>query len=101
MKLQMLLDQRGEAAHSLQTIYQASTGSRHRNRSHPKNTLLFFLNILSDRSLGTRIADSCLPRRASWMSKGLTRSWRMERPAFHPHKPPQCFGHLLDRGTSG
>lgn len=43
MKLQMLLDQSGETAHSLQTIYQVSTGSRHRNRSHPKNTLLFFL----------------------------------------------------------
>lgn len=101
MKLQMLLDQSGEAAYSLQTIYQVSTGSRHRNRSHPKNTLFFF-NILSDQSLGTRkVAESCLPRRASWMSKGLTQSWRMERLAFHPHKPPQCFGHLLDRGTSG
>lgn len=46
MKLQMLLDQSGEAAYSLQTIYQVSTGSRHRNRSHPKNTLFFLIYFL-------------------------------------------------------
>lgn len=102
MKLRMLPDQSGEAVHSLQSIYPVSAGRRHRNRSHPKNTALFFLNILSDWSLGTRtIAESCPPRRVSWLSMGLTPSWRMERPAFHPHKPPQYFGRLLDRGTSG
>lgn len=29
------------------------------------------------------------------MPKGLTLSWRMVPPAFHPHKPPQYSGHLL------
>lgn len=61
-----------------------------------QRTRYFFVNILSDWSLGTRkMAESCLPRRMSQMSKVLTLSWRMERPAFHPHKPPQYFGRLL------
>lgn len=45
MKLRMLPDQSGEAVRSLQTIYPVSAGRRHRNRTHPKNTALFFFKI--------------------------------------------------------
>jgi hypothetical protein len=30
------------------------------------------------------------------MPKGLTLSWKMEPPAFHPHKSLQYFDHLLE-----